>query len=268
MFLHLICKLTKMIIVNLFYIFMRAIMKSLCEKVSDTRSVLVICTDDNEVDRNAVSLHMALALQRKSFNVGVLNLNFSLCCRGKVEEDSLCSSVYNSSFGVKVATVDGVKALEDTLSIWSDMDFLIITISSREALGIKNILAKLRLTGALIVTTPSSKACSKLLKDAISMFRKIGMSFLGVVENESHFIEPISKVAYYPKGSGKGQMLASYHGISFLGEIPIVESLSNKLLGRSVDGQIKSPLISCYDRLLGRLLEKISLQAFQLAPCV
>jgi len=77
------------------------------------------------------------------------------------------------------------------------------------------------MAGVVIVTTPQQVS----LQDArrgLAMFRQLGVTILGVVENMSVFIPPDQPERRYPIfGSGGGQTLAAESGVPLLAQLPI-----------------------------------------------
>src|SRR5690606_31715683 len=82
--------------------------------------------------------------------------------------------------------------------------------------------------GAVLVTTPQNVALADAAKGA-GMFRMdaINIPILGVVENMSYFTPaelPDNK--YYLFGKGGGKVLAEQFDVPLLGEIPLVQAVS------------------------------------------
>ena len=78
----------------------------------------------------------------------------------------------------------------------------------------------LPLTGAVVVCTPQDVALLDAVK-AISMFGKVSIPVLGVVENMSYFLCPDTGKRYDIFGSGGARAKAEELGVPFLGEVPI-----------------------------------------------
>ena len=78
---------------------------------------------------------------------------------------------------------------------------------------------KLKITGAIIVTTPQEVALQDVYK-SVSMCRKLNILILGVVENMSHFVDSAG-VTHHLFGQGGGQKIADYAEAPLLGQVPI-----------------------------------------------
>lgn len=79
---------------------------------------------------------------------------------------------------------------------------------------------KIPVTGVIIVTTPQDVALQDA-KKALSMFQKLGISVLGVVENMS--LHTCSQCGHEEAifGVGGGEKIARQYGISLLGQLPL-----------------------------------------------
>jgi len=76
------------------------------------------------------------------------------------------------------------------------------------------------LAGAVLVTTPQEVALIDVRK-AASMFGKVNVPILGLIENMSYFLCPSDGKRYDIFGSGGGAREAQRLGVELLGEIPI-----------------------------------------------
>jgi ATP-binding protein involved in chromosome partitioning len=80
------------------------------------------------------------------------------------------------------------------------------------------------LSGAVIVSTPQDLALIDARK-GLSMFQKVNVPVLGIIENMSYFIAPDTGARYEIFAHGGGSKAAGELGVPFLGEIPIVEGI-------------------------------------------
>jgi ATP-binding protein involved in chromosome partitioning len=76
------------------------------------------------------------------------------------------------------------------------------------------------LSGAIIVTTPQEVALIDARK-AATMFEKVNVPVLGLVENMSYFISPSDNKRYDIFGAGGGEREAKRLRVPLLGQIPI-----------------------------------------------
>jgi ATP-binding protein involved in chromosome partitioning len=76
------------------------------------------------------------------------------------------------------------------------------------------------LSGAVLVTTPQEVALIDARK-AASMFQKVNVPVLGLIENMSYFLCPSDGKRYDIFGEGGGQREAARLKVPLLGQIPI-----------------------------------------------
>ena len=103
---------------------------------------------------------------------------------------------------------------------WGELDYLVIDMppgTGDIALTLSQIVP---VTGAVVVCTPQEVALLDAVK-AVSMFRKVNIPLLGMVENMSGFLCPDSGKTYDIFGSGGTRDKAEELGIPFLGKLPI-----------------------------------------------
>lgn len=103
---------------------------------------------------------------------------------------------------------------------WGELDYLIIDMPPGTGDIAITLSQLLPLTGAVVVCTPQDVALLDATK-AISMFRKVNIEVLGMVENMSHFICPHCSSRHEIFGSGGAKARAGQLNVPFLGEVPI-----------------------------------------------
>ncbi len=104
--------------------------------------------------------------------------------------------------------------------LWGDLDFLVLDLPPGTGDIQLTIVQTVALDGAVIVTTPQEVALIDARK-AISMFAKVNVPILGVVENMSWFQPPGREEKYHLFGEGGGRREAARLGIPLLAEIPL-----------------------------------------------
>ncbi|MFI5162165.1 MAG: Mrp/NBP35 family ATP-binding protein [Sphingobacteriales bacterium] len=111
---------------------------------------------------------------------------------------------------------------------WGELDYLVVDLPPGTGDIHITVSQTFPVTGAVIVTTPQNVALADA-KKGIGMFMMNGINvpLLGIVENMSYFTPaelPDNK--YYIFGQGGGQKLAATLDVPFLGEIPLIKSIS------------------------------------------
>ena len=115
-----------------------------------------------------------------------------------------------------------MKAIEQLLRdvAWGELDVLVVDMPPGTGDAQLTLCQKVRLSGALIVTTPQDVALADAIK-GVSMFRKVGVPVLGIVENMSFFHCPHCGIRTDVFGHGGGRREAARLDAPFLGEIPL-----------------------------------------------
>ena len=103
---------------------------------------------------------------------------------------------------------------------WDNLDYLILDLPPGTGDIQLTIVQTVALDGAVIVTTPQEVALIDARK-AASMFGKVNVPILGIVENMSHFVCPNDGNVYHIFGQGGGEHEARRLGVPLLAQIPI-----------------------------------------------
>jgi ATP-binding protein involved in chromosome partitioning len=103
---------------------------------------------------------------------------------------------------------------------WGELDYLVVDLPPGTGDAQLSLSQVVPLTGALIVTTPQDVALLDV-KKAVSMFDKVGVPVLGVVENMAYFRCPDCGTEHPIFGRGGGQAWAEERGLPFLGAVPL-----------------------------------------------
>ena len=111
---------------------------------------------------------------------------------------------------------------------WGELDYLVVDLPPGTGDIHITVTQTFPVTGAVIVTTPQNVALADA-KKGIGMFmmNAINVPLLGIVENMSYFTPAeLPENKYYIFGQGGGKKLAETLEVPFLGEIPLVKSIS------------------------------------------
>jgi ATP-binding protein involved in chromosome partitioning len=103
---------------------------------------------------------------------------------------------------------------------WGELDFLVLDLPPGTGDIQLTIVQTVALAGALIVTTPQEVALIDARK-AASMFAKVNVPVLGLIENMSYFHCPSDGQRYNIFGEGGGAREAKRLGVPLLGQVPI-----------------------------------------------
>jgi ATP-binding protein involved in chromosome partitioning len=103
---------------------------------------------------------------------------------------------------------------------WGELDYLILDLPPGTGDIQLTIVQTVALAGAIIVTTPQEVALIDARK-AATMFEKVNVPVLGLIENMSYFVSPSDNKRYEIFGSGGGEREAKRLRVPLLGQIPI-----------------------------------------------
>src|SRR5437879_4647056 len=103
---------------------------------------------------------------------------------------------------------------------WGELDYLVLDLPPGTGDIQLTIVQTVALSGAIIVTTPQEVALIDARK-AATMFEKVNVPVLGLVENMSYFVLPSDNKRHDIFGSGGGEREAKRLRVRLLGQIPI-----------------------------------------------
>jgi ATP-binding protein involved in chromosome partitioning len=103
---------------------------------------------------------------------------------------------------------------------WGELDYLVLDLPPGTGDIQLTIVQTVALSGAIIVTTPQEVALIDARK-AATMFDKVNVPVLGLIENMSYFVSPSDGKRYNIFGSAGGEREAKRLRVPLLGQIPI-----------------------------------------------
>jgi len=103
---------------------------------------------------------------------------------------------------------------------WGELDFLVLDLPPGTGDIQLTIVQTVALSGVIIVTTPQEVALIDARK-AATMFEKVNVPVLGIVENMAYFVSPSDNKRYEIFGSGGGEREAKRLRVPLLGQVPI-----------------------------------------------
>jgi ATP-binding protein involved in chromosome partitioning len=112
---------------------------------------------------------------------------------------------------------------------WGELDYLIVDLPPGTGDIHITIAQGYTISGAVVVTTPQNVAVADASKGmAMFLMDSINIPILGIVENMAYFTPAeLPNNKYYIFGKGGGEHLAQHFEVPFLGEIPLVKSISD-----------------------------------------
>ena len=211
--------------------------------VPGVKRVIAVASGKGGVGKSTVSANLACALQHLGARVGLLDCDIygpSIPLMMGVHEKPTISAesrlVPPVAHGVKVMSIGLLldndqpviwrgpmiaKTIDQFLTAveWSELDFLLVDLPPGTGDAQLSLCQTVPLDGGVIVTTPQ-EASLGVVRKGISMFNKVNVPILGIVENMSYFTTPNGeRVEIFSHGGGREE--AGRQKVPFLGEVPI-----------------------------------------------
>ncbi len=215
------------------------------ESLGKIKNKLIIMSGKGGVGKTSVSVNLALALARKGYRVGILDVDIHgpdiprmLGLSGLLDVDANRKLIpLRYSENLAAISIESLSLNKDDAIIWrgpvkhsairqfiadvawGDLDFLLIDAppgTGDEPLTVAQIIKDAK---AVIVTTPQEVALADVRK-SISFCRVVKMNIFGLIENMSGLNCPHCHQLIELFGSGGGERTAQEAGITFLGRVP------------------------------------------------
>ncbi|MFN0125653.1 MAG: P-loop NTPase [Verrucomicrobiales bacterium] len=214
------------------------------QSIDGVRRIIAVASGKGGVGKSTVACNLAVALAASGARVGLCDCDLygpSIAHMFGTDERPMATDrneiVPVERFGIKLMSMGLL--LDDASPVivrgpmatryvqqflrqcaWGELDYLVLDLPPGTGDIQLTIVQTVALDGAVIVTTPQEVALIDARK-AISMFAKVNVSILGIVENMSWFQPPGREEKYYLFGEGGGGREAARLGVPLLAGIPI-----------------------------------------------
>jgi ATP-binding protein involved in chromosome partitioning len=210
----------------------------------NVKNIIAVASGKGGVGKSTTAANLALALAAEGAKVGVLDADIygpsqpmMLGIDRRPESDDGKTMEPLENHGVQVMSIGflinqdeamiwrgpmATQALEQLLrqTNWQDLDYLIVDMPPGTGDIQLTLSQRVPMTGAVIVTTPQDIALIDARK-AVTMFEKVGVPILGVVENMAVHVCSNCGHAEHIFGEGGGKRYAEDKGIEYLGALPL-----------------------------------------------
>jgi ATP-binding protein involved in chromosome partitioning len=218
------------------------------------KNVVAVASGKGGVGKSTTAVNLALALAAEGARVGILDADIygpsqpmMMGIAGKPESSDGKTMNPLVNHGIEVMSIGflvepgqamvwrgpmATQALDQLLrqTRWGELDYLIVDMPPGTGDIQLTLSQRVPLTGAVIVTTPQDIALIDARK-GISMFQKVGVPILGIVENMAvHVCENCGHVEHI-FGADGGRRMAAEYGVDYLGALPLKLSIREQADG-------------------------------------
>jgi ATP-binding protein involved in chromosome partitioning len=215
------------------------------DPVPEVSNIVIVMSGKGGVGKSTISVNLALALSKAGARVGLLDADiYGPSIPTMMGTNEHPASVDGKSLepverhGIKMMSIGFLiddpreaivwrgpmlhsvlmQFLKDVH--WGKLDYLLLDLPPGTGDVPLTLSQKVKVTGAVIVTTPQEVALQDVYK-AVSMCQKVNIPILGVVENESWFVCDTCQTKHEIFGVGGGQKVAELAGAPLIGQIPM-----------------------------------------------
>jgi ATP-binding protein involved in chromosome partitioning len=208
-------------------------------------AIIAVASGKGGVGKSTVAVNLALGLARLGLKTGLMDADIYgpsvprlLSIKEKPTTGEGRKVVPIEKFGIKAMSWGFLVAEDEPMIwrgpmvqnaltqlmnevLWAPLDVLVIDMPPGTGDAQLTIAQRVRLKGAVIVSTPQDIALIDARK-GLAMFNKTHVPVLGIVENMSVFVCPHCGHETHIFSHGGARDVASNLGVPFLGEIPLV----------------------------------------------
>ena len=223
--------------------------------LAKVKNIMAISSGKGGVGKSTVAANIAVAFAATGAKVGLIDADIfgpsipkMFNVEGErpvmVQKEGKDKIVPIEKFGVKILSIGffvdpadatiwrgpmASNALKQLINDgdWDNLDYLFIDLPPGTSDIHITVSQDVKLTGAIIVSTPQDVALADVTK-GINMFRNKGINVpvLGIIENMAWFTPAeLPQNKYYIFGKGGCERLAREMNVTLLGQVPIVQSI-------------------------------------------
>jgi ATP-binding protein involved in chromosome partitioning len=251
--------------------------------VPGVKHIIAVASGKGGVGKSTTAVNLALGLAANGVTTGLLDADIygpsmprMLAVKQKPESIDGKMLKPIERYGLKTMSIGYIVA-EDTPMIWrgpmvssaleqmlrdvqwGELDVMVVDMPPGTGDAQLTLAQRVALSGAVIVSTPQDIALIDARK-GLSMFRKVAVPVLGIVENMSYFLCPKCGERSEIFGHGGAREEAEKMGVPFLGEVPLhLDIRTTSDSGHPiVVAQPDSPHAHVYKNIAGRVWKQLT----------
>jgi ATP-binding protein involved in chromosome partitioning len=254
-------------------------------------AIIAVASGKGGVGKSTTAVNLALGLRDLGLKIGVLDADIYgpsmpklLGIKGRPQTRGGRTLIPMDGYGLKVMSI-GFLIEEETPMIWrgpmvmsaltqmlrevdwGELDIMVVDMPPGTGDAQLTMAQQVPLKGAVIVSTPQDLALIDARR-GISMFNRVNVPVLGIVENMSYFLCPECGTRSDIFGHGGARREAQRVGVPFLGEVPLHMDIREKsdaglpVVATMPDG----PHARIYRDIAARVREQLAGRAGKAAP--
>ena len=208
------------------------------------KNIIAVASGKGGVGKSTTTANLALALAAEGARVGILDADIygpsqpmMMGISGQPESADGKTMAPMEGHGVQVMSIGfmvgpdqamiwrgpmATQALDQLLrqTNWHDLDYLLVDMPPGTGDIALTLSQRVPLTGAIIVTTPQDIALIDA-KKGLSMFEKVGVPILGIVENMAVHVCTNCGHVEHIFGADGGKRMAAEYKVDYLGALPL-----------------------------------------------
>ncbi|MBX3043688.1 MAG: Mrp/NBP35 family ATP-binding protein [Candidatus Kapabacteria bacterium] len=220
------------------------------QSLSGVKNIIAVASGKGGVGKSSIASNLAAGLSLSGAKVGIIDGDVygpsQPTMYGVTEErlqvttlpDGTQAALPIEQFGVKIASMGFVINRDEAAIVrgpmlagyfsmlfeqvaWGDLDFLVFDLPPGTGDIQLTLTQKIPLTGAVIVTTPQEISLADVRR-SITMFNRVKVDVIGIVENMSYFTpDDMPDKKYFIFGEGGGKKIAEEFDVNLLGQVPL-----------------------------------------------
>jgi len=218
--------------------------------VNQIGNIIAVMSGKGGVGKSLVAGLAAIALQRRGYEVGILDADitgasipkmFGIEARPGGSDTGILPVLSRS--GIEVMSINLLLPSEDDAVIWrgpliaraitqfweevlwGKLDYLIVDLPPGTADAPLTVMQTLPVSGVIIVFTPQDLT-AMIVRKAVKMAQQMGKKVVGVVENMSYLYVPETGKKMEVFGKSRGEEMAQAAKAPLLGQLPIDPALA------------------------------------------
>jgi ATP-binding protein involved in chromosome partitioning len=250
------------------------------------KNIIAVASGKGGVGKSTTTANLALALAAEGATVGVLDADIygpsqpmMMGIVGQPESSDGKTMAPMQNHGVQVMSIGfmvgpdqamiwrgpmATQALEQLLrqTNWRELDYLLVDMPPGTGDIALTLSQRVPLTGAIIVTTPQDIALIDA-KKGLTMFEKVGVPILGIVENMAVHVCTNCGHAEHIFGAEGGKKMAAEYKVDYLGGLPLTMKIREQAdSGQpTVVAEPDSEVAGLYKAVARRVAVKIAAKA-------